>query len=226
MKALSNIDKASPSTDTNLTTPKMQQYTVETETWTKRKTTVSAHMPLAIFEDNAKETRCKENLAGKKEPLDPYNESASSKEKQAGENEPLLSREEDPFKEFFIVKKQEAGEMMQVPLHFIDRLDIFLNYVIHYRASNNLVKWIEHEKAWHVLINDIRKTKSFLRMFSSYDTFQKALERHGWKYMYNKEEKDKDYQGYEHVVNKAVKLVRRKDKPKEKKQPSKLIDFF
>jgi hypothetical protein len=189
------------------------QFTVETEILTRRKTTVTAHMPLEIFEDaKAKETRCKENLAGKKEPLDPYNESASSKEKQAGENEPLLSRkeDEDPFKEFFL---QQAGE--KVPYRFMYRLDVFLNYAIHFRASNKLVRWIDQEKAWHVLI-DIRKTKSFLRMFTSYDTFKKALDRHEWKYMDNMEDKEKDYEGYEHTGNKAVKLVRPKKKPKAK----------
>jgi hypothetical protein len=187
------------------------KFTVETEILTRRKTTVTAHMPFAIFEDaKAKETRCKENLAGKKEPLDPCNQSASSKEKQAGENG---KEDEDPFKEFFL---QQADEMMQVPHSFMHRFDVFLNYAIHFRARNSLVRWIEQEKAWHVAIDDIKKTKSFLRMFKSYDTFKKGLERHEWKYMDNRKEKDKDYEGFEHVVNKEVKLVRPKKKPKEK----------
>jgi hypothetical protein len=111
---------------------------------------------------------------------------------------------------------QQAGE--KVPYGFMYRLDVFLNYAIHFRARNSLVRWIDHEKAWHVAIDDIKKTKSFLRMFSSYDTFKKGLERHEWEYKYNKEEeeKEKDYEGFEHMGNKAVKLVRPKNKPKAK----------
>jgi hypothetical protein len=196
-----------------LTTPKMK-FIVETETSTKTK--------IIVFED------AKHNKVGQKELLDQMEEHVQSsrckekqtvekmllgmkeQEKQAGENEPLLGRKEDPFKK--LASNKEQKELVDLP--FLHRLDIFLNYVIHFNASNKLATRIENKETWIIQLDGIKIMESFIYLFSSYDYFLRCLKDCEWTgYTRNIEE---GYDGYEHNVNKTVKLVRPRNKHKPK----------